>query len=136
MSSVHDGWTPEGGVGQRNWTRALETYRSALSTYRRLMEINQGRRMYLPPDLLSLPVAEAPASSGYPPSLTCLTAREREVARLIARGYTNQQIAEALVLTRGTVANHVAHILSKVGAANRTQIAAHVLEGEGRPSAG
>jgi DNA-binding NarL/FixJ family response regulator len=47
---------------------------------------------------------------------------------LIARGYTNQQIAETLVLTRGTVANHVAHILGKVGVTNRTQVAARVLK--------
>jgi non-specific serine/threonine protein kinase len=56
-----------------------------------------------------------------------LTRRESEVAELIARGYTNQQIADALVLTRGTVANHVAHILGKLGVTNRTQVAAHVL---------
>jgi len=45
----------------------------------------------------------------------------------MACGYTNQQIADTLVLTRGTVANHVAHILDKLGASNRTQVAALVL---------
>jgi hypothetical protein len=50
------------------------------------------------------------------------------VADLLARGYSNQQIADALVLTRGTVANHVAHILAKLGVANRTQVAAWVLD--------
>jgi DNA-binding NarL/FixJ family response regulator len=55
-----------------------------------------------------------------------LTPREREVAHLMASGHTNQQIAETLVLTRGTVANHVAHILDKLGASNRTQVAALV----------
>lgn len=133
---MHDGWIAEEGSSQRNWARALETYRSALTTYRRLVEIKQFRRGGPPSDLISLPVApSAPTAGGYSPAaLDCLTAREREVARLIARGYTNQQIAEALVLTRGTVANHVAHILSKVGAANRTQLAAHVLERETLPS--
>jgi DNA-binding NarL/FixJ family response regulator len=61
--------------------------------------------------------------------LGCLTPREREVAELIARGYSNQQIASELVLTRGTVANHVAHVLAKLGATNRTQVAARVLSG-------
>lgn len=41
-------------------------------------------------------------------------------------GYTNRQIAAKLVLTHSTVANHVAHILAKLGAANRTQVAALV----------
>jgi DNA-binding NarL/FixJ family response regulator len=58
-----------------------------------------------------------------------LTHREREVAELVTRGYSNQAIADALVLTRGTVANHVAHVLAKLGARNRTQVAARVLEG-------
>jgi DNA-binding NarL/FixJ family response regulator len=60
-------------------------------------------------------------------NLDPLTPREREVAALIARGYSNQQIAATLVLTTGTVANHVAHILCKLGATNRTQVAALVL---------
>ena len=50
--------------------------------------------------------------------------------QLIACGYTNRQIAEALVLTRGTVANHVAHILSKLDLSNRTQLAAYVTRAE------
>ena len=52
-----------------------------------------------------------------------LTPREQEVTRLIARGYSNKQLAEELVVTPGTAANHVAHILSKLALANRTQVA-------------
>ena len=52
-----------------------------------------------------------------------LTPRQREVAALIARGLTNQQIADRLVLTKGTVANHVEHILGRLGASSRTRIA-------------
>ncbi len=67
------------------------------------------------------------ANPGSPPSdkavRSPLTARQLEIARLIARGYTNQQIAEALVLTPGTVANHVQHILERLGLHSRTQIA-------------
>jgi DNA-binding NarL/FixJ family response regulator len=58
----------------------------------------------------------------------CLTAREQEVARLIARGYSNREIADALVLTPGTVANHVAHILDKLDCSSRVQIAIWTLE--------
>jgi len=56
-----------------------------------------------------------------------LTKRESEVADLIARGLTNDQIAEQLVVTAGTVANHVAHILSKLNVQSRVQIATTVL---------
>jgi DNA-binding CsgD family transcriptional regulator len=62
-----------------------------------------------------------PSKSATQPSLT---AREREVAILIAKGRSNRQIADALVLVPGTVANHVAHILGKLGCANRAQVAA------------
>jgi non-specific serine/threonine protein kinase len=57
-----------------------------------------------------------------------LTRREREIAALIARGATNRQIADALVITEGTAANHVLHILSKLGLASRTQIAVWALQ--------
>jgi DNA-binding NarL/FixJ family response regulator len=53
-----------------------------------------------------------------------LTARQLEIAELIARGLTNGQIAQELVLTPGTVGNHVAHILRRLGAKNRAQVAA------------
>src|SRR5947209_14628183 len=56
-----------------------------------------------------------------------LTKRESEVAELIARGLTNEQIAEQLVLTPGTVANHVAHILAKLDVQSRVQIATTVV---------
>ncbi len=53
-----------------------------------------------------------------------LTAREIEVARLIATGATNREAAQALSISPKTVAAHVEHILTKLGAARRTEIAA------------
>lgn len=53
-----------------------------------------------------------------------LTSREYEVARLVASGLTNPQIATRLVLSPKTIAAHVEHILAKLGAARRTEIAA------------
>ena len=53
-----------------------------------------------------------------------LSAREMEVARLVAEGLSNPAIARRLYLSRATVASHVAHILTKLGFASRAQIAA------------
>jgi DNA-binding CsgD family transcriptional regulator len=57
-----------------------------------------------------------------------LTGREREVARLIARGLSNRAIADQLVLGERTVESYVGNILSKLGFGARTQIAAWVVE--------
>jgi non-specific serine/threonine protein kinase len=53
-----------------------------------------------------------------------LTRRDRDVARLIANGRTNHEMAEALVITEGTVEVHVKHILNKLGFRSRAQVAA------------
>lgn len=52
-----------------------------------------------------------------------LTPRELEIVRLIAEGLSNQQIADALFLSNGTVRNHISAILEKTGLEHRTQIA-------------
>lgn len=57
-----------------------------------------------------------------------LTARELEIGALIVRGYTNRQIAEALVITPGTAANHVSNILRKLDCTNRPQVVAALLD--------
>jgi DNA-binding NarL/FixJ family response regulator len=51
-----------------------------------------------------------------------LTAREREVARLLHSGMTNRQIARALNLQLSTVKNHVHSVLSKLGATGRSDV--------------
>ena len=56
---------------------------------------------------------------------TELTEREVEVLSLIARGFTNQKIAEELVISIGTVKGHVSNILSKLHLADRTQAAVY-----------
>ena len=59
-----------------------------------------------------------------------LTPREREVARLVALGRSNREIAAGLVLSERTVANHVQHVLTKLGFTRRGQIAAWLHEPE------
>lgn len=52
-----------------------------------------------------------------------LTARELEVLELIVHGRTNQEIAAELFISPHTVANHVAHIMNKLGVESRTAAA-------------
>lgn len=52
-----------------------------------------------------------------------LSQRETEIVRLISEGLSNQQIAERLFLSNGTVRNHISTILEKTGLEHRTQIA-------------
>ncbi|QNG38562.1 hypothetical protein F1C76_20230 [Geodermatophilaceae bacterium NBWT11] len=58
-----------------------------------------------------------------------LTARERDVLRLIATGATNERIGQQLVITTGTVKSHVKRLLRKLGAANRAEATAWYLGG-------
>ena len=57
-----------------------------------------------------------------------LTLREKDVVELIAKGLTNQEIADSLFITEGTVKNLVSQILSKLSLKHRTQIAIYYLE--------
>jgi len=56
-------------------------------------------------------------------ALAGLTAREVEVLILLARGLSNRQIAEQLVITPKTAGNHVEHIYAKIGASSRAAAA-------------
>jgi len=57
-----------------------------------------------------------------------LSPREIEVAQLIARGLTNRQLAQALVVTEGSAANYVHRVLTKLGFATRAQVVAWAVE--------
>jgi non-specific serine/threonine protein kinase len=64
----------------------------------------------------------APAVSDSAP----LTPRELQVARLIAAGSSNKDIAAGLVISQRTAENHVEHILTKLGFTSRAQVAAWI----------
>lgn len=72
--------------------------------------------------------AAPPRQRSTPASGPGLTFRQVEVLRLIARGYTNQQIAKELLISTSTVKNHVQQILAKLGASDRTQAVVMAIE--------
>jgi len=70
---------------------------------------------------------QAPIPSGKPVEHN-LTDRELDVLRLIATGATNKEIAAELVLSEGTVKNHVSSILTRLGLRDRIQAALYAYE--------
>jgi non-specific serine/threonine protein kinase len=75
----------------------------------------------------ALAIREAVSANSGAGKVGALTRRESEVARLVARGLTNSQIASELVVSEATAARHVEHILGKLGFTSRVQIAAWVI---------
>jgi len=57
-----------------------------------------------------------------------LSGREVEILRLVARGYNNREIADALTIAEGTVKNYISSILSKMGVRDRTRAVLKALE--------
>jgi DNA-binding NarL/FixJ family response regulator len=56
-----------------------------------------------------------------------LTAREQEVVKLVAEGYTNKQIARTLVISEKTVERHRANILEKLGMRDRVELTRYAI---------
>ena len=81
----------------------------------------------LPADIALRLIHEIHKPANQPPTEEPLTGRELDVLRLIARGLTNQEIADKLVISERTVRTHVGNILEKLHLANRTQAALYAL---------
>jgi DNA-binding CsgD family transcriptional regulator/tetratricopeptide (TPR) repeat protein len=100
----------------------------------RIERLARQARISLPSAAGAAAAASASASDGAPTTAGTsgggddnpfdLTARESEVLRLVAAGWTNLQIADALVITRKTASVHVSNVMGKLGAANRGEAAA------------
>lgn len=88
-------------------------------------------KMVLPPDVAAklaegLSRRQALSVSKTSAQLPELTGREREIAVMIAQGFTNRQISSALYIAEGTVRNTVSSIYMKIGIGDRTQAALHL----------
>jgi two-component system response regulator NreC len=90
-----------------------------------IREVAGGGR-YVHPELgarLVMAEAEAERRAGEDP----LSEREREVLRLLARGYTNQEIAEQLFISVRTAETHRAHVMQKLRLGSRAELVSYAL---------
>jgi NarL family two-component system response regulator LiaR len=103
-----------------------------------IMNIYRGQP-FLHPSIARKVLEELSHPAGSPPTPEPLTERELEVLQLVAQGYSNQAIAEKLVIGDATVRTHIGNILTKLHLANKVQAALYALrkglssleEGEG-----
>jgi NarL family two-component system response regulator LiaR len=93
---------------------------------RAIQQVHRGEPS-LHPKIARKVLHELSLPSDRPPTPDPLTEREEEVLRLVAKGLSNQEIAEQLVVAEVTVRTHVSHILSKLHLANRVQAALYAL---------
>jgi DNA-binding NarL/FixJ family response regulator len=75
------------------------------------------------PRIAQMASATPPQTTAPPDVAMLLTPREREILRLLAQGFTNQEIGEQLALSVGTVKNHLSVIFAKLAVRDRTQAA-------------
>ena len=127
------GWSARGRWWESQWC-ALDLARCAVASNRRTEAVTlvEGVREAASA-VAAAPLLEAAAAIGSrldrhdaPQPWSPLTRREFEVARLVARGLTNREIAEELRITPRTAGSHLEHIRAKLGVGRRSEIAAWV----------
>jgi DNA-binding NarL/FixJ family response regulator len=131
--------TPLPPVERATYERSIAAARAQLGEEAFAAAWQEGRTMTLEQVLAAqgaaerlMPLPVEPPSP--PPAKTSpiyphgLTAREVDVLRLLAQGFTNAQIAEALVVSLLTVKAHLRSIYSKLGVTSRSAATRYVLE--------
>ena len=98
------------------------TWEAALAEGR-AMELEEAVEYALSEDDSSMIATRTPEQTSATPRPSALTRREREVAKLVARGLTNRRMAKELVLSERTVENHVHNILKKLNLSSRLEVA-------------
>jgi RNA polymerase sigma factor (sigma-70 family) len=98
---------------------------------RSVIALLQGQRLQDPLAVIAISEAEArqiaEIRAAYLRAMEQLTPQQRVVAGLILEGKTNHEIAERLVLSRGTVNSHVSNILQRLNLATRRDVKTRVL---------
>ena len=92
-----------------------------------IRDVNRGESS-LHPAIARKLIRELNRPTTLPASEDPLTEREADVLILVARGLSNQEIADKLIISERTVRTHVSNILSKLHLANRTQAALYALK--------
>jgi DNA-binding CsgD family transcriptional regulator len=111
---------------------AMARARQVIGDQRAQALLTEGRILSIQQAVAQANVALADVASASRPvsaaAAVGLTPREREVAILLAHGYSNQSIAETLVVGRRTAEMHVSNLLSKLGFVSRAQLAVRAVE--------
>ncbi|HEY4865493.1 MAG TPA: helix-turn-helix transcriptional regulator [Candidatus Dormibacteraeota bacterium] len=114
-------------------TAAIVEAEAALATFHRLAvvpHVNTSQEVLVELSLESQGVEVSAAAAPRLRTVEGLTRREAEVARLVAEGLTNREIADRLFLSVRTVETHVDRVLGKLDFHTRTQLAGWVQQGE------
>lgn len=129
-------WAVEASIAHALWSTQRDEALDAINRARQGIEAVAAmndeevlRVRFLAGALARLPRTKAPTQNQADKArFGGLTAREREVASLIAQGKSNREIADVLVLGERTIETHVGNILSKLDFSSRAQIAAWVVQ--------
>ena len=119
-------------AGAAGYVQKGATTRETIEAVRKVLEgessLDQELATKLLNQLMEDPKPEPNGRAKGESLLGLLSSRESEVLGLVARGYTNQQIARNLLISVSTVKKHVRNAISKLGVSDRTQAAVRAVE--------